>query len=298
MCRQTTFDTLSGRATKYYDGGRVKPGDAIPTIAALGPFHGYFRAMRSTASINCYVDHRGRTHRVKGTTGGQQGDGMEMTCFSLSQHPTIGRVFERHPDARGAGFADDLTIYAALLTALKVLAELRLRLGEDTNLRYNMGKLKIYIPGVTRDRARELVLKFINQDPSLESLRELYDKDIAEPDLNIINVTGMTCVGVPMGSPEFVTAFVRSKAKILQQDVQKLRIVPDPLIHYTLLRFCQHTRLAFLARNVPPAILMQPVDVNFDPASGVRTSPVAVPVFIQDLIARHFRHSNSCTTTC
>ncbi len=141
-----------------------------------------------------------------------------------------------------------------------MLAELRLRLGEDTNLRYNMGKLKIYIPGVTRDRARELVLKFINQDPSLESLRELYDKDIAEPKLNIINV------------------------KILQQDVQKLRIVPDPMIHYALLRFCQHTRLAFLARNVPPAILMQPVDVNFDPASGVRTSPVAVPVFIQDLI--------------
>ena len=57
-----------------------------------------------------------------------------------------------------------------------------------------------------------------------------------------------------MGSPEFVTAFVRSKAKILQQDVQKLRIVPDPMIHYALLRFCQHTRLAFLARNVPPAI--------------------------------------------
>ena len=24
MCRQTTFDTLSGRATKYYDGGRVE----------------------------------------------------------------------------------------------------------------------------------------------------------------------------------------------------------------------------------------------------------------------------------
>jgi hypothetical protein len=56
------------------------------------------------------------------------------------------------------------------------------------------------------------------------------------------------------------------------------------MIHYALLRFCQHTRLAFLARNVPPAILMQPVDVNFDPASDVRISPVAVSVFIQDLI--------------
>ncbi len=94
----------------------------------------------------------------------------------------------------------------------------------------------------------------------------------------------MTCVGVPMGSPEFITAFVRSKAKILQQDVQNLHIVPDPMIHYDLLRFCHHTRLAFLVRNVPPTILMQPVDVNFDPASGVRTSPVSVPVFIQDLI--------------
>ena len=50
----------------------------------------------------------------------EQGDGMEMVIFSLSQHPTIGRVFERHPHARGAGFADDL----ALLTALKV-SELR-----------------------------------------------------------------------------------------------------------------------------------------------------------------------------
>jgi hypothetical protein len=87
-----------------------------------------------------------------------------------------------------------------------------------------------------------------------------------------------------MGSPEFVIAFVRSKAKILHQDVQMLRIVPDPMIHYALLRFCQNMRLAFLPRNVPPAILMQPVDVNFDPASGVRISPVAVPMFIQDLI--------------
>jgi hypothetical protein len=80
----TTFDTLSASDTKSYDGGWVKPGDAIPTIAALGPFHRYFRATRSTASINRYVDHRRHTHRVKGTTGGQQqGDSMEMAIFSF-----------------------------------------------------------------------------------------------------------------------------------------------------------------------------------------------------------------------
>jgi hypothetical protein len=54
LCRQTTFDTLTGTATKSYDNGRVKPGDEIPTIHALWPFLGYFKAMRSTDCTNRY----------------------------------------------------------------------------------------------------------------------------------------------------------------------------------------------------------------------------------------------------
>jgi hypothetical protein len=184
-----------------------------------------------------------------------------------------------------------LTIYAALKKALKVLIEMRQRLGEDAKLRYNMGKLKIYIPGVSRERARELVLGHIDQDPSLESLRELYEMDLAKPELNIINVAGMTCVGMPMGTPEFVNAFVRSKAHDIVQDVHRLRIVPDPKIHYDLLRFCQHTHLAFLAQNVPPDVLMRPADASFDPGRGdwgsgilQRSSAVPVPDLIQSSI--------------
>ena len=75
-----------------------------------------------------------------------------------------------------------------------------------------MSKVKIYIPGVSRERARELILQHIARDPSLESLRELYDLDTADPDLGIINVTGLKCAGVPIGTPEIVDAFVRSKA--------------------------------------------------------------------------------------
>jgi len=41
------------------------------------------------------------------------------------------------------------------------------------------------------------VLRNIDQDPSLESLRELYDQDPAEPEVGIITVTGLKCVGVP-----------------------------------------------------------------------------------------------------
>jgi hypothetical protein len=72
-------------------------------------------------------------------------------------------------------------------------------------------------------------------------------------------------MGLPIGTPEFVNVFVRSKAHAIEQEVQKLRIVQDPKIHYDLLCFCQHTRIAFLARNVPPDVMMRPADANFDP---------------------------------
>ena len=53
---------------------------------------------------------------------------------------------------------------------------MRQRLGEDAKQSFfNMTKVKIYIPGVTRERARELVLQHMEHDPSLESLRELYE---------------------------------------------------------------------------------------------------------------------------
>jgi hypothetical protein len=58
-----------------------------------------------------------------------------------------------------------------------------------------MSKVKLYIPGVSRERARELILQHIARDPSLESLRELYDVDTADPDFGIINVTGLKCAG-------------------------------------------------------------------------------------------------------
>jgi hypothetical protein len=62
---------------------------------------GPVRAMHSTECTNRFTDHCGRTHHVTGTTGGQQGDGMEMGRYSLSQHPIWGRVLARHRRARG-----------------------------------------------------------------------------------------------------------------------------------------------------------------------------------------------------
>ena len=63
---------------------------------------------------------------------------------------------------------------------------MRQRLGEDAKQSFDMTKVKIYIPGVIRERARELVLQHIDHEPSLESLRELYEQDLAKPELDIM----------------------------------------------------------------------------------------------------------------
>ena len=71
---------------------------------------------------------------------------------------------------------------------------------------------------------------------------------------NVIHVQGVTCVGVPIGSPSFVTAFVKDTA----DDVRKLRVLSDPLTHTGLVKFCQNTRLSYLNRNLPPDVMRNP----------------------------------------
>ena len=53
-------------------------------------------------------------------------------------------------------------------------------------------------PGVSLERARELVCQKLDQDPSFESLRDILDHSS-----DVTTVTGMRCVGVPMGTTEF-----------------------------------------------------------------------------------------------
>ena len=60
-----------------------------------------------------------------------------------------------------------------------------------------------------------------------------------------------------MGTPEFIADYVRTKA--LDIVIAKLDIMAaDPLVHYHLVKICQHSRLAFLARNLSSRQMTQP----------------------------------------
>ena len=83
-----------------------------------------------------------------------------------------------------------------------------------------------------------------------QRLHTLYDMLQLHDDKgsNIIQVEGITCVGLP----DFVTAFVKSKTTSMVDDVRKLQVLSNGLTHFGLVKFCHNTRLSYRNRNLPP----------------------------------------------
>jgi len=68
--------------------------------------------------------------------------------------------------------------------------------------------------------------------------------------LDVIQVHGLCVVGTPLGSSQYVRAYVREKCGTICHDVKKMQVCADPIIRVNLLKICMNTRMAFLSRNV------------------------------------------------
>ena len=115
----------------------------------------------------------------------------------------------------------------------------------DTKLDISLPKCTIYINGLTLDDAREEVHKIMEADAALFGLKDIITIH-DDPAKNVVQVDGMVCVGVPIGSPEFVQAFVAEKSKTMVEDVKKLQLLTDPGVHFKLVRYCHNMRLSHL----------------------------------------------------
>ena len=78
--------------------------------------------------------------------------------------------------------------------------------------------------------ARE-VRKLLEANPALQGLKDILEihEDAAN---NVVQVDGMVCVGVPIGSPAFVHAFVADKTRKMVQDVKELQILTSSSSSY------------------------------------------------------------------
>ena len=75
---------------------------------------------------------------------------------------------------------------------------------------------------------------------------------------DVVKIDGFICVGVPIGTPAFVEAWASAKNRELIKDLQKLKLMSNPLIHYHLVRFCGLTRPGYMCRTLPPRLLRSP----------------------------------------
>ena len=62
--------------------------------------------------------------------------------------------------------------------------------------------------------AREEVQSLMEADEALHSLKDILTVH-DDPSKDVVQVEGMICVGVPVGSPAFVQAFVKEKTKTM-----------------------------------------------------------------------------------
>jgi len=179
-----------------------------------------------------FTDHRRQPPHLTCSKGGQQGDGFETVRFAVTIHPSTGRVFQRHPDCKGAAICDDdIFVVALLQEALAVVAELKLILKQDLDLDLDVPKFTCYVPGnrLDDDQARAL---FKDTLASLQSFSDLAAMDAG------VSTKRLRDAGVPIGDDARVTKFVAEKVEAVILDVGKIDHVlrwHDSLSHDALL---------------------------------------------------------------
>ena len=109
---------------------------------------------------------------MKGKTGGQQGDPLEMLTFNLTIHHLLGRVLSKFQEARTIVYTDDGYIKTKLPVTLQVLTELEVVFKEDAGLELNVFKTFILpVHGVTQQSVFDVVHSIIVDSPTLTNLR-------------------------------------------------------------------------------------------------------------------------------
>jgi hypothetical protein len=192
--------------------------------------------MRSCEARLRYFDWDGQVHIVKGKTGGQKGDPLEILIFNLTVYHIWGRVLAKFQGSRAVPYADDGYIKGKLSVVLQVLAELKRVLKEDAGLEHNISKTGILSKDITQQTLFDVAHTFINTTQQLTHLSGELSLDSFRPD-------GFVGIGVPIGTDTFIRQFVAKKCSDIIEDVGKLDVIEDSFIHYQLLRFYQTTRL-------------------------------------------------------
>ena len=75
------------------------------------------------------------------------------------------------------------------------------------------------------------------------------------------NRTGVSVLGVPLGSDDYIKAFLEGKVRRFLDDFPALNKLTDFKVYLNFLRFCLAPRLHYLLRAIDPALTQRPCNM-------------------------------------
>ena len=190
-----------------------------------------------------FLAANGDTYTLSIPEGGNTGCAKLPALFCIALQEALREVREHHPDVVILGIMDDNFLLGELRKVLAAYAEMKTVLLEQLGLTFNDTKAGIYPQEVAID------------DSDLAEIRRLglVDEKTQQP----LITTGVKVAGSPVGTPEFVAAFLNKRYAKLDKLAGDLeRLASDERASFqgllSLVQQCVATKSTHLARSLPP----------------------------------------------
>eukprot|EP00873_Tetraselmis_striata_P005252 jgi/Tetstr1/425516/TSEL_001527.t1 len=256
------------------------------------PLHPVIPALLASLSTDSYLVVDDRSAPLRSEDGVQQGAPLATTSFCVAIHPEVQQCDTTLEVNDGAARfnADDGFLVGLPEHVWPALHAFRTSIKASVGLEVRFDKMQAYIA-------------------DMEAARREAPADIEWPELD--GHHGIAVLNVPLGSPEYVQAYMRGKAEELREEVDaslsKL-LSAKPSRRYThalhhhawaLLKHCMQHKAGYWLRNCLPseveafaeavdatilAAVERALGVSFDPSTyGTDTNPV-VTDFLAELL--------------
>ena len=193
----------------------------MPQASAPMPFVGLWYARESV-----YVWAAGsQAHRITQAEGGEQGDPLMPALFALAFAPALRDLHaDLRPDEQALAFFDDAYLLAPPHHAL--------RLNPIKNRVWNSAGAWVHPEGV-------------------DSLAPDRDVGVGSPAFDSAQ-RGFAALGIPLGTPEFVAAFLQTLLTKQRVLLDRLLLLADTQVAWLLLSFCAAARAQYALRTLLP----------------------------------------------
>jgi hypothetical protein len=221
VSRAALFDTVCGRRGKY-------------GTTLFQPYWPFLRTFYGTTGCLTYTSQDGSVLNINSEEGTHQGDVWSPALFAAAIHPSVCTALDHHPGVVAVMWADNIFLVGPLLQAAAAARQVRDEL-RPLGLDLNNNETIAYVPNA----------------PDTSSLRAVLSEEL--PDFPVQPVLdGINILGVPFGSPQFVSTGLRKIVEEIEGDLPRIAPLRDGLMHFQMMRFCESTRFAHVTRALPP----------------------------------------------